>query len=160
MKGWIIMNNGRLKPDIWKKVKNKFFELVLPSGQKVKVCHPHIFDLVKLGVLPSGILQKVFKMSMFVENQKLDISKAEDEDLQILMTVIDKFVLYAVLEPKIVVSNPKEDEIEINDIPTEDKMYIFSRLTGSEEGLPEFFSETEQCNIDTSVSVDIRTETQ
>jgi len=154
------MNNGTFKPDIWRKAKNKLYELTVPSGQKIKVCHPHIFDLVRLGVLPSGMLQKVFKLSMFVENQKLDVSKAEDEDLQMLMVIVDKFVLYAVKEPKVVASNPKEDEIHIDDIPTEDKMFIFTKVSGSAEDLPEFFPEPEQRNVDTPVSDDIRAETQ
>lgn len=154
------MDNGKIKPDVWKKIKSKLFELDLPSGQKIKVCHPHIFDLVKLGILPSGMLQKVFRLSMFVDNEKLDISKAEDEDLQLLMTVVDKFVMYAVREPKIVEGDAKDDEISIEDVPTEDKMFIFSKLSGRVEELPGFFPESKQCVDDTPISPDIRATTQ
>jgi len=107
----------------WKKV-NKVGQLVeLPSGRVAKLVRPHLLALIKEGVIPDAISAQVSEM---FTKKVTSISKAiqtntmSNEDGEILANILCKA---AFVEPKIS-DNPGPDELSVDDIDPEDKIFV------------------------------------
>lgn len=145
-------SRNKYAPKAWG--KEVLVDLPCPSGQLCQVRRPGIPGLIKAGILDSldsltGLVQtehidRVRKGEIKAEDMQ-DLAKNKDKLLQ-AMTLADKVVCYAVVQPK-VLPDPEEGAerepgaIYVEDIDLTDKMFIFQFVVGGVSDLEQFRKE-------------------
>ncbi|MBL8162455.1 MAG: hypothetical protein JNJ61_10755 [Anaerolineae bacterium] len=110
-------------------------ELVLSSGQTVMVRKVNMARIVlsaPKGTLPDAITAQVVRGLTKGQNgtpEQAALQFNEDE-LPELASFMDMIVRAAVVLPRIVESNPGDDEITLNDLTQDEHLEIFSWATG------------------------------
>lgn len=104
----------------------------LAGGGKIRVRRPSVLSLLSAGGFPQAMTQQVFKM---VERDKLNPDDNSVESIREWATVMDVYLPFVALEPKISATEPtdlQEDDdrylhgtLNIRDIQDTDKQTIF-----------------------------------
>ena len=129
-----------VSPSLWRKKNYNIRKLQLPSGIVVKVKDVDLANMAMSGALSIPLLNIFFDLQSKLP--KMDSEKAETEkalkdfsgeDLMAMNEMVDKFVLKAVIEPKLVEKDTgaveDEDAIPVNEMEFVDKMFIFQSCT-------------------------------
>lgn len=129
-------NGQTKKPTSGAELRAKSRPLVTcPSGNTYRLRKPDIAALINSGALPENftgkLLSKLDKKETDVEG---DNDPLKDEDLLSMAAIKRATVTAAMLEPRIVANAVNDDEIEFQDVPKEDREYIYLWAT---RGLPE-----------------------
>jgi hypothetical protein len=110
----------------WKEKANTTYMLTLPSGAVVRIRRLNLLEQASIGHIPLHLVSS----SMLITQKFSNPSKwvdIEPEELDNLMQVLKKTTVLAVVEPK-VSEEETEDEMNVNDIPMEDLISIFSSV--------------------------------
>lgn len=135
--------------------KNKSSDLTCPSGQLCRVRRPGVQGLIK-----ANVLESFDQLTSIVANET--IPKAEGspvvdattilrdpEKLNEAFVLMDKIVVYVVLEPEVLPAPASEDErdddlVYVDEIDIEDKAFIMNFAIGGSRDLERFREGTEE----------------
>jgi len=98
----------------------------LPSGFVVRIKEPDLSEMMSSGYMPSDLIE------IALGQQETGNKKATAESVPKFFEFMKKMVMYAVVEPKVVDKDPKDNEILYTDLSGEDRMAIFNHW--KEEG--------------------------
>lgn len=106
----------------WKRRSKQVREITLPSGLKAVIKRPSWMHCLKTGLLPS----RMFMLATGMEEQKKNADgKADYRDT---VEVMYAYALGGMVSPKVVLANPKEDEVGVEDIDDTDLVFIFTEV--------------------------------
>jgi len=114
--------------------KNREGELVeLPSGIVLRVARPQLVSLLTGNAVPGKLSAIALKL---INGGKAQLNNVDE--MNGMMALVDKVVVSAVVEPKVVEKDPAENEVGIADLSDDDKLAIFSYVQSGEAGLEKF----------------------
>ena len=101
-------------------------KIKLPSsGDTVTIRKSSLAAMIRRGVLPDRLVKAAMGM------EELDFKKPEKTKPNAIkewLELVANVVCWVVLEPKIVLDNPKPDELEIDELDDEDMLFIFNEF--------------------------------
>ena len=119
----------------WKNRAGRTWEHEVPSGLKVVLRRPAWLAMLKLGLIPDHL----FNLAMGVqESGKPAVDEAAGVSMKARAELMQAYAVASCVEPKVVLANPKPDEICVDMIDDHDLVSIFNRvqelLTAGEDG--------------------------
>lgn len=133
----------------------KPIELNLPSGNVCLVNRPGVRGLIKAGLLDSldsltGLVQRDLLDSNDPKKQAQAAQQLLDspERLEEGLSIIDRAVCHAVVEPKVLMPPPEGEQRDpeatyADEVDDEDKMFIFNFIVGGTHDIESFRAETQ-----------------
>jgi hypothetical protein len=106
----------------WKSQQSRRIELELPSGLTVAVRRPPLHMWITAGKLPENLVKAMLAQR---SKQALEESSMTPEQFKELFTFMREVIVATVVEPRIVEGATAEDEIDPEDVPLDDAMFIF-----------------------------------
>ena len=111
----------------WKKKATKTWNIKLASGMDVIVKRPAWISLLKMGMIPN----RLFNLVM---DQEANVAKAQANgttptlDPKESAEIMQGYAVAACVVPKVVLGDPKGDEISVSDIDDDDLVEIFTKV--------------------------------
>lgn len=127
------------KPSKWKAAPSADIEL--PSGNRVRVRRPSILSMMRRGVIPTRLITIAAGMA----EGKKSVSELKPEETLGYVEFLTLYVCEASVEPKIVMKDPKGDQVGVDQLTDDDLQAVFEKAQGPEFGqevegtLPESF---------------------
>lgn len=107
--------------------------LELPSGLKIRIRRPSLPKMLKEGVVPSDLVSAAIRQ---VQGEKsMNLQQIQDS-----IRVMEVILRQAILEPRVVESNPQDNEITIDDLSDDDRGFAFSYVQSGATDLRPFRS--------------------
>ncbi|KKM00076.1 hypothetical protein LCGC14_1808060 [marine sediment metagenome] len=122
-----MSNTNKEITESWKKKSNKTWKIKLASGMDVIVKRPAWISLLKMGMIPN----RLFNLVM---DQEANIAKAQTNgtkptlDPKESAEIMQGYAVAACVVPKVVLADPKSDEISVEDIDDDDLVEIFTKV--------------------------------
>jgi hypothetical protein len=116
------------------KIKEKTFDLALPSGNTVKVILPPLHTWIAMGQVPPFFLKSVTQLWSGASEENLMLGLTPEEELEIMRSFCE-LVMAACIEPRVVAENPGEGEIAILEMPAADRDRISAWCLAGGPGL-------------------------
>ena len=149
-----------IKSSKWKAAPSADFEL--PSGNRVRVRRPSILSMMRRGVIPMRLITIAAGMA----EGKKSVSELKPEETLGYVEFLTLYVCEASVEPKIVMKDPKGDQVGVDDLIDDDLQAIFEMAQGNDFGqevegtLPESFPEKSESDPDRSGSEALQSATE
>jgi hypothetical protein len=105
----------------WRAQKSRRIELELPSGLTVVVRRPPLHMWISAGKLPENLVKAMLAQR---SKQALDESMTA-EQFKDIFKFMREVIVATVIEPRIVEGAMADDEIDPEDVPLDDAMFIF-----------------------------------
>jgi hypothetical protein len=117
------------------KVKEKTFELELPSGNTIKVIVPPLHTWIAMGQVPPFFLKAVSNLWGGAGAESvLQMGLSEEEQFEIVKTFCE-LIIAACVEPRVVERDPADGEIAITEMPAADRDKIAAWCLAGGPGL-------------------------
>jgi hypothetical protein len=124
----------------WRKQREE--EKTLPSGLQVRLRKVSLVDLVANGQIPNTLLSSIDDMRK-QEGIDLDAMTADDIDIEEFPQyagLYNAVALSCVIEPEIG-QEPSDDVLGVEELPFDDRVFIFKWANGEAEKLESFREE-------------------
>jgi len=105
--------------------------ITLSSGITLRIGRPSVNNLVKTGQLPAELANAAIKVQSGTPN-------LTDHDMKKYVEYNERIVLLSVMEPKIVASDPTDEQIALEDLGDDDRNEILLYVNGGLEALAKF----------------------
>jgi hypothetical protein len=106
----------------WREQQSKKIELELPSGLVVGVRRPPLHMWISAGKLPENLVKAMLASR---DPQQVASVQMTPEQFKDLFRFMRETIVATVVEPRIVVGATSDDEIDPDDVPLDDAMFIF-----------------------------------
>ena len=117
----------------WKKRAQA--EVKCPSGEMVTIRRVPKEALLTCGHVPAPLMEKVIKAYKVADEQFGD-GQPSLEQLLAMPDIVDATLIACLVEPRAVAGEPGEDEINVRDIPAEDRVFLFTEAQKSFPQIP------------------------
>ena len=132
----------------WKR-ENKRPILELPSGNKVRVFNPGMKTFLVNGTLPNSLMavaEKALQKGQPLRKEEMDQIINDPRKIADMLKFVDELTMAVVVEPRVHPApaegaDRSDDELYIDDIDDEDKLFIFQWTTGGSTDLERFRTE-------------------
>lgn len=132
----------------WKK-ENRSPLLTLPSGNVVRVFNPGMKTFLVNGTLPNSLMsvaEKALQKGQPLRKEEMEQIINDPKKIADMLKFVDELTMAVVVEPRIHPTPAEgslrsDDELYIDDIDDEDKLFIFQWATGGSTDLERFRSE-------------------
>ena len=128
-----VTSVGEIK-DRAKKTIHEGTVVELPSGICVKLARPSLGTMIKEGIIPANLVQTALRQ--ISGTSAISISQVKDS-----IKVTEFIVIQAIKEPKVVLKDPADGQLEISDFTDEDRGFIFNYVQTGAMDLEPFRSE-------------------
>ncbi len=118
----------------WRKSQEAGQLVELPSGKVARLTRPHLFSLVKEGLIPDPLSGQVMEMLNDTKPAATVVKTIGADNLILIMDITCKT---AFVEPR-VVDEPKDNELSPNDLDFDDKVFVFWWCQGGIDDLKSF----------------------
>lgn len=108
----------------WRKEMQEGVEMALPSGFKARIRGVNLSTFIEIGNIPDLLTPLVVEMV----NGKVDPQNMTIEDYRKYVDIYDAFCETCFVSPRVVDDPQAEDEIGLEHICDEDKMFVFAFL--------------------------------
>lgn len=115
------------KPSKWKEKAERVETIELPSGNVVSARRPSLLSLMRRGQIPSHLYQIAMKIG-----EGINPAELPPDSMKPLIEFLAIYVSAAVVSPRIVMKDAKENEVSIDDVSDEDLFAIFVKTQGAE----------------------------
>lgn len=112
------------------------FELVLPSGNVIRLKRVSLVDLIVQGAIPDTLSARAVEMASQTQQKRLSA-----DELRSYEGVVNLVVKAAAVEPR-VSDRPGEDTIAVTDLDFVDRVQIFNWANGALNSLRPFRDDT------------------
>lgn len=129
----------------WRKPREEGYIMELPSGKVVRIRPINMATLLKLGKVPQGLVAVAIKVIMG-EDTELPAPQSL-EDVQTYLKYYDAICESCLVYPKVVAQPTKDDEITLEDISSQDKVWLAGWLNRPAAEL-QSFCEKQASNVD------------
>lgn len=120
----------------WRKAREEGVLFHFPSGMTAKVRPVNVDTFIKLGEVPDMLTTLVSKLTD--TSAATGLSKITADDYMKTLGVYNAFCITCFIEPKCVATNPKDNEISVDDISDTDKQTLFQFLGAPASALARF----------------------
>lgn len=122
----------------WRKAREEGFEMELPFSQKRTAIRPIEIDFfLRVGRIPDVLSDTVTKL-IGGAPVSFPVPSEEAQKTEEWLTFLSTLMTHAFVSPKVVVGQPREDEISVDDIPYGDKMFIYRFFCQPAQALQRF----------------------
>lgn len=108
----------------WRAAHAKLVELELPSGLTIGVRRPPVHVWISNGKLPEGLVKAM--LASRNPQTAAEVMNMSADQLKDMFTFMRDTIVATVVQPRIVVGATGDDEIDPDDVPLDDAMFIFT----------------------------------
>ena len=123
----------------WRKENSEGILLQLPSGKVARIRSIDVSLMLKLGRIPDQLTQQIVDAVFGDERGKpMDFDIKTPERMKMFLSLMDGIVETCFILPRIVKVVTTEDEITVDDVEIQDKMFLFQLLNRPASALATF----------------------